>query len=786
MEGDNKVYLSPTDFGLEYAGGNGVNHLRIKKADQSLDFKYEDQLATFDNTNGLVLNSSGKLLTYKDKELYVSYDQGSNIKLHPINGVVVNYDSKSLGITGDDLTYDDGTNTYFVSDSKLSLKEKSGDKELEITDAKSYLKYDASTSISYENDKLTTIYGDKVFELSSDMQIGYTDPDNQLSIDPSGMSLGRGSKTVSLNPSSTASDMDMDISLSATEYLRITDGLMEFSDGGNEVKLGSQALYYSDGTRSIDLSKDDLELVEGDNTLTLGSSSFGLTIGSEKHLFINKATQKVDFKYDDVSASFSSQESLSFSAGDKSFSLGSTGLSLEDGPRKIAVLSDNGNQAIELDDGTNRFYVNNNGFEVDFDDKHFAINDKEYLHVDIDSNRFIKVDNNSATYNENGTELIIGGSTNFLEIKDDVRSVALTQDEKLKYTEANYSAALSKDLKVELSDGIRNISLFGDNHVLKYQQDSYEFGIRGGSGVKPGLDLTVDGNTIFVEGERNKDVTVGVQSQQFGDVSLTCDNQKNIDASFAYAGKEIVLKAGEQGISLNNSDDPAPDAVADNLEGATATPDMNGPQYLDSKITDGNGGKAKGRIEVYYNSGAESFIGNASIASTVPPCVDAAMSIEVVKDDWEVNIGTESDRIQLFPTCGGFGGGGWLGLTPQEIDVGVFLAWAVRGEVGIGDDACGADLWAAVSAELGVRAKADLQPFKIRNVGVWVDLYAGIGVDYWCVAVSGDLTLAEAGLSGTLDLYFEDKTRVKGALSGYITILEIISADFDMDFDTRF
>ena len=755
-----------------------------------MDFKYEDQLATFDNTNGLSLNSSGKLLTYKDKELYVSFDQGGikkNIKLHPSNGVEVNLEGKSLTITGDDLSYDDGINKYYASGSKLSLKENGGDKELEITPTKSYLNYDATTGISYEASKLKTTYGNKVFELSSDMQISYVDPDNQLSIDPTGMSLDRGGKTVSLAPSSTGSDMDMEISLSTTDYLRIKDGLLEYKEGSNEVKLGSQALYYSDGTRVIDLSKDNLELSEGDNTLSLGENSFGLTIGTDKHLLVNKLTQKVDFKYNDVSASFSSQESLSFTAGDKSFSLGSTGLSLEDGPRKIAVLSDNGNQAIELDDGTNRFYVNNNGFEVDFDNKHFAINDQEYLRVDIDPNRFIKVDNNSATYNENGTELIIGGSTNFLEIKDNVRSISLTQDEKIKYTEANYSASLSKDLKVELSDGIRNISLFGDNHVLKYQQDSYEFGIRGGSGVKPGLDLTVDGNTIFVEGERNKDVTVGVQSQQFGDVSLTCDNQKNIDASFAYAGKEIVLKAGEQGISLNNSDDPTPDAVADNLDGATATPDMNGPQYLDSKITDGNGGKAKGRVEVYYNSGAESFIGNASIASTVPPCVDAAMSIEVVKDDWEVNIGTKTDRIQLFPTCGGFGGGGWLGLTPQEIDVGVFLAWAVRGEVGIGDDACGADLWAEVSAELGVEATADLQPFKIRQAGVWVDLYAGIGVDYWCAAVvSGNYTFAEAGLSGTLNLYFENKTRVVGALNGHITVLDVITTDFDMDFDASF
>ena len=32
---------------------------------------------------------------------------------------------------------------------------------------------------------------------------------------------------------------------------------------------------------------------------------------------------------------------------------------------------------------------------------------------------------------------------------------------------------------------------------------------------KPGIDLSVDGNTIFVEGERNSDVTVGLVSQEF-------------------------------------------------------------------------------------------------------------------------------------------------------------------------------------------------------------------------------------------------------------------------------
>ena len=44
----------------------------------------------------------------------------------------------------------------------------------------------------------------------------------------------------------------------------------------------------------------------------------------------------------------------------------------------------------------------------------------------------------------------------------------------------------------------------------------------------------------------------------------------------------------------------------------------------------------------------------------------------------------------------------------------------------------------------------------------------------------------EAELSGELDLYFEDKTRVEGKLAGYINVLDLIKADFDMNFKTSF
>ena len=78
----------------------------------------------------------------------------------------------------------------------------------------------------------------------------------------------------------------------------------------------------------------------------------------------------------------------------------------------------------------------------------------------------------------------------------------------------------------------------------------------------------------------------------------------------------------------------------------------------------------------------------------------------------------------------------------------------------------------------------DLDPFRINSAGVWVELYAGIYARYWCMGGSGSITIAEARLRGDLTVYFESDTRIVGNLSGSIVILDIISADFSMGFDT--
>ena len=85
---------------------------------------------------------------------------------------------------------------------------------------------------------------------------------------------------------------------------------------------------------------------------------------------------------------------------------------------------------------------------------------------------------------------------------------------------------------------------------------------------------------------------------------------------------------------------------------------------------------------------------------------------------------------------------------------------------------------------LSMNINMDLDPFKLNSAGVWVELYAGIYARYWCMGGSGSITIAEARLRGDLTVYFESDTRIVGNLSGSIVILDIISADFSMGFDT--
>lgn len=775
----NQLRLTPSEGTLIYENYE-------VSASQTEGLEYTDGYnSTSISSSGISAQSGDKQLSFnQENELFIQYEEGSNFKVHPQNGLEVNFEGKALAISEDQLSYSEEGRSYSVSSTELSFTE--GEKQLIVSEQRSYLAYDAQNSLEFTGGVLTASHDDKTFTLSDEKEITYSDPDRSLAISPEGMSLSEAGKSVNLSPG------EMEIILSADKKLKITDHLLNLQYEQNEVKLGSDALYFSDGTQTIDLSQDALTLSQDENSIYLSPSAFGLTYGANKSLSIDKAEQKVSFVYDDIQAAFSSGESLSFTDGTRSFELGTTGLSMTDGDKGLAVLNEDGEQAIELTSGDDRFFVNNSGFSIDYSGKHFAINDEEYLHVDIDESRFIEVTNNSAIYSDNGTELIIGGDDNFLELKSGTQSIALTQDEKLAFVDGNYSATLSKELEIEMTDGERTIGLFTPTHYVTYEQGDYELGIRGGSGGnKPGIDVTAYGHTIYVEGERSKDVTIGVESPDFGEVAFTVDAQRNIETRFISGADVYGFIKDEAGITPILGTEPVP-PEPEYLEGSGTVEAMDGPSHLTNSIADEGGGSIRGQIELSFDSKNSRFVANAAVAGTSPVCIEGALALDVSPSNFKLDIGTEEQKIQIFPTCSGFGGGGWFGLESNSsattVDVGIFVGWRAEAGVSIGGSVCGAGLSVEASAELGVKAKADILPeFHLREAGIWLDLYVAIKARWWALGVSGSLTLAEAGLSGELLAKFlDDETQVSGRLSGYITILEIISASFDMSFNTSF
>ena len=691
----NQLRLTPTEGSLVYD-----NYEVSASSTEGLNYT-DGYNSTSISSTGISAESGDKQMSYnQEKELFVQYEEGKNFKIHPQNGLEVNFDGKALAISEDELSYSEEGRAYSVSSTELSFTE--GDKQLIVSEERSYLAYDAQNSLEYTGGVLTASHDDKSFTISDEKEITYNDPNRSLAISPEGMSLAEDGKSVSLSPG------EMEIILSEDKKLKIEEHLLSLQYVENEVRLGSEALYFTNGTETIDLSQDELALSQDDNSIYLSESAFGMAYGANKSLSIDKADQKVSFTYDDIQAEFSNGESLSFSDGTRSFELGTSGLSMSDGDRGIAVLNEEGAQAIELTDGEDRFFVNNSGFEVDYSGKHFAINDEEYLHVDIDDSRFIEVNNNSAKYSDNGTELIIGGDDNFLELKNGTKSVALTQDEKLSFVDGNYAATLSKELEIEMTDGERTIGLFTPTHYVTYEQGDYELGIRGGSGGnKPGVDVTAYGHTIYVEGERNEDVTVGVESPDFGEVAFTVDAQKNIETRFINGSSVYGFIKDESGITPITGSEPVP-PEAEYLEGSGTVEAMDGPSHLTNSIADEGGGSIRGQIELSFDSENSRFVANAAVAGNSPVCIEGAMALDVSPSRFKLDLGTEEQRIEVYPTCSGFGGGGWLGIestsSATTVDLGVFVGWRASASVEIGSSVIGAGLSAEAAAELGVKA----------------------------------------------------------------------------------
>lgn len=718
------------------------------------------------NTYGLALDNGKYALSVND--LIAAYESGSltlekgqdrNLSITS-NGLSVAYDGYSFGVTPSSLTYSDGTNSAKLNSEGISLSR--NDNELFVSEDEFGLSVGQSkrlaltrSSIEIDYDDFSASYGsDGLIASISDYSIGYADSE---------LSLSQGSNR-SLGISADGLDIEFD---------------------GYSFSASNSSLSYTDGTNSASISENGLSLIRGDNEMFIGEESFGVTIGESKSVSLTRTS--LDVQYDNYTASFSSGESLSFSDGTRSFGLSTSGLEMSDGDKSIAVYDDGGLPAIRLTNGDNLFELGQSGFAVEYDGRRYAVNETENLTVEIDESRSLQLMNNGIKYVEGSYEFILGGDDNLVELKDgDSRSIALTQDDELVVKDGDYYGSLSKNLEVELRDGTRTLKLLKDDKFLSYEQNGYNFAIRGANATTPGIEFSDGDYTFFIEGVQNSGVSVGVGHSSFGEFSASVNSTKDITVLMGNPSGSVYGFLVDNGnISMVNGSIPEP-PTPEHLEGAPTIPAQDGPQHLTNSIAEDAGGSIRGEANIFFDSRQSRFMMNAAVAGNKPVCIEGAMAMDVSPGQFHLDIGTEQQRVEIFPTCSGFGGGGWLGIHNANVDIGVFAAWRASASISIGSDAIGASLSAEAGAEIGARANVTLDPFKINRAGVWVEVYAGIYAKYWFLGGSGSLTIAEARLRGELDVYFEAKTRVEGRLAGHIIILDIIEESFDMSFKTSF
>lgn len=755
------ITLNSGTYTLAFSvGGNQLSFTTSDFVNGSMDVTISGTTIGIEKDNEkFALNVNGYDAIYESGT--ITLQNGADRKLTvSADNLSVAYDGYNVTVSPNELTYSDGQNSGSLTGEKLTLKR--DDNELYVGASEFGLK------------------------MGADKKLALTKTSIDLQYEKFSASYATGEPISASYDKYTLAFADNKISLSegTNRKLEVSPNSLGVTFDGYKFDATPTSFAYLDADNSAKISEDGIELSRGDNSLFLNEENFGVNVGANKHVYLTKSS--LDVKYDNYEASFSASNSLTFTDGTRNFALSTSGLEMSDGDKRIAVIDDGGKPAIELGFGSDKFELSQHGFAVEYNGKRYAVNDTEYLTVEIDDTRSIQVMNNGVKYVEGNYEFILGGDDNLVELKETgiVRSLALTKDEKLVLKEGEYTASLSKDLTVEYSDGTRTIALLKDEHYLSYEEGDYKFGIRGANGSKPGLDFSYDDYSFFVEGEKNKDVTIGVSAPQFGTMTASVNSKKDItatlsaDASSAYG---FMVQNGKLQLINGTISSPEPEE----LEGAPSIPAQDGPQHLTNSISDDAGGSIKGTCSIFFDSRASRFMLSAAVAGNSPVCIKGAMALDISPGQFHLDLGTEQQRIEIYPLCSGFGGGGWLGIHNTNVDLGVFAGWRASASVKIGSDVIGARLTASASAELGAKCNLDLSPFKINKAGVWVEIYAGLYASYWAVGVSGSLTIAEIYLKGTLDVEFNDKTKVSGSLAGRITVLDIITASFGMSFSTE-
>lgn len=192
-----------------------------------------------------------------------------------------------------------------------------------------------------------------------------------------------------------------------------------------------------------------------------------------------------------------------------------------------------------------------------------------------------------------------------------------------------------------------------------------------------------------------------------------------------------------------------------------------------------------GGVNIRYNSAEDHFLGKGWMEiRNKAVCASGNITVETKPGYWMVQVGTRQEMIMITPACIGWGGAGWFGINPTTANAGLGLSYSLHQSFGFKVAGIGGHIDINAGVAAGIQAVVQYQPsIKLMEAGVWVDLWAAVGVGYQTPLKSGYINLVGIYCSGDLIMKFDPApTRLTGTVHGRIEVL-CFGIGFDAGFE---
>jgi len=176
-----------------------------------------------------------------------------------------------------------------------------------------------------------------------------------------------------------------------------------------------------------------------------------------------------------------------------------------------------------------------------------------------------------------------------------------------------------------------------------------------------------------------------------------------------------------------------------------------------------------------YNSIEKHFLATMRVDLNTAPllCAGGGMIIDISKDWWQFAIGTREDPNYIALLCRDTIFRGWFDINKTGLDIGLManIGFDLKSpwiNIGIAKFRGWTYFYFDLEAELVIFWKPS---FTIQKGRIFIDMGAGVGIDWKTAIKSGTFTIAAVNLGGELEFATVPESYLRGKMHGSITVL---------------